>query len=231
MANSNWQSAIPKDSQLPPQQQGFLGFLLAGDLRHGLKCSLFILKLLADLQEISPSPNSTGVPKSSLSRRYDEKGLVEVDGLNEKWHIKGHNSPYAPQVPKVEARVRSARRHLLTLARKAIEAGKDDAHIVVITHGEFAHWLTDDFQGAFIGTNMDTTVDYSEEQKNSLDDLPEFMWDYGGKLRLTIEEWQEAKNGYTDSEILTAVREARWKGRIKDPQLRGRAYGKKSLRS
>ncbi|KAI0850116.1 histidine phosphatase superfamily [Daldinia vernicosa] len=111
------------------------------------------IKLLADLQEISPSPSSTGLPKSSLSRRYDEKGLVEVDELDEKWHLKSHNSPYAPQVPKVEARARSARQHLRTLARQAIEAGKDDAHIVVITHGEFAHWLTDDFQGVTEASN------------------------------------------------------------------------------
>ncbi|KAI0849893.1 hypothetical protein F5Y00DRAFT_260999 [Daldinia vernicosa] len=53
--------------------------------------------------------------------------------------------------------------------------------------------------------NMDIMIDYSEEQKSSLDDLPEFMWDYGGKLRLTMEEWQEAKNGYTDAEIQTAL--------------------------
>ncbi|KAI0850806.1 hypothetical protein F5Y00DRAFT_268200 [Daldinia vernicosa] len=89
------------------------------------------------------APGQTYHPGNDMaSKSHDPKPL---NGLNEKWHLKGHNSPYAPQVPKVEARARSARRHLLTLAREAIEAGKDDAYIVVITHGEFAHWLTDDF--------------------------------------------------------------------------------------
>ncbi|KAI1655847.1 histidine phosphatase superfamily [Daldinia decipiens] len=105
------------------------------------------IKLLPDLQEISPAPSSTGISKSALFSRYNDGHNVDMDDLNEYWYRKGFDTPYAPEVYKVEARARSARQYLRMLARKAIEAGKDDAHIVVVTHGEFAHWLTRDFRG------------------------------------------------------------------------------------
>ncbi|KAF3071087.1 putative phosphoglycerate mutase family protein [Daldinia childiae] len=105
------------------------------------------VKLLPDLQEISPAPSSTGIPKSVLSSQYSGVHNLDMDDLDEYWYRKGFNTPYAPVVDRVEARARSARQYLRMLARTAIEAGKDDAHIVVVTHGEFAHWLTGDFRG------------------------------------------------------------------------------------
>ncbi|KAI2783070.1 histidine phosphatase superfamily [Daldinia loculata] len=105
------------------------------------------VKLLPELQEINPSPSSTGIPKSTLSYRYGRGHNVDMDDLEEDWYHKGFDTPYAPEVHKVEARARSARNYLRMLARRAIEAGQINAHIVVVTHGEFAHWLTRDFRG------------------------------------------------------------------------------------
>ncbi|KAI0131215.1 histidine phosphatase superfamily [Daldinia grandis] len=124
---------------------------------------LISIKLLPNLQEINSSPSSTGLPKHSLAQQYDGDLAINTDDIDEDWYHKDPSSPYAPQVRKVEARARAVRKHLRMLARMAIEAGKDDAHIVVVTHGEFAHWLTGDFQGV---TETHNTNWYNTEYRS-----------------------------------------------------------------
>ncbi|KAI1800182.1 histidine phosphatase superfamily [Daldinia bambusicola] len=112
------------------------------------------VQLLPALQEINGSPSSTGLPKSELATHYaGDQNRVDMSLLTEDWYRKGSGTLYAPTVSSVYERARAARVFLWRLARRAMEAGDDDAHIVVVTHGEFAHWLTGDFRGVMVARN------------------------------------------------------------------------------
>lgn len=63
--------------------------------------------------------------------------------LDRNWYDKSPGSKFAPDQVLVEERARKARVFLRELAQE----GPDDAHIVVITHGRFAHFLTEDYSG------------------------------------------------------------------------------------
>ncbi|KAI1472053.1 histidine phosphatase superfamily [Daldinia caldariorum] len=114
------------------------------------------VQLLPELQEVNASLSSTGIPKSELAVHYTrDKNRLDMSLLDEDWYRKGSNTFFAPVVSKVYARARAARMCLWRLARYAMEAGDDDAHIVAVTHGEFAHWLTGDFRGVSMSRNTD----------------------------------------------------------------------------
>ncbi|KAI1506259.1 phosphoglycerate mutase-like protein [Biscogniauxia marginata] len=97
--------------------------------------------LLPDLQETGAMPSDTGSPPRRLEAMF--KPHVDLSHLSERWYRRDESSDYAPDVAKVEARARRARRFLRDLARGA----PDDAHIAVVTHGGFLHFLTDDYAG------------------------------------------------------------------------------------
>ena len=137
--------------------------------------SRITLALLPELQEVNASPSSTGSPVRTLMRTYGDAVDVTRLGADEDededeengWFRKGSDTPFAPDPAKVAERARRARGWLRDLARTLAAApdnsdtnaastddddatgdGKDRAlHIVVVTHGEFAHWLTGDFSG------------------------------------------------------------------------------------
>lgn len=96
---------------------------------------------LDTLQELSDLPSDTG---SSVARLRDEFGdkadLCRVrDGL---WTDKFGDTPFEPTKEKIEARAREARKALREIAGGV----NSDSHIVVVTHGAFLHFLTDEFQ-------------------------------------------------------------------------------------
>ncbi|OTA88702.1 hypothetical protein M434DRAFT_398946 [Hypoxylon sp. CO27-5] len=137
-----------------------VAYIISSPLRRAIETALKAIKplvddaveliLLPELQEINASPSSTGSSKVALQFLY--KGL-DLSALSDDWHLKGSDTPFAPNVEKVEARAKVARNWLRMLALKLVEDGNEDAHIVVVTHGEFAHWLTDDFIGVDYGRN------------------------------------------------------------------------------
>ncbi|KAI0831553.1 phosphoglycerate mutase-like protein [Hypoxylon sp. FL0890] len=110
--------------------------------------------LLPELQEINATQSSTGSEKRKLQDWFDDVPTLDMSELTEDWYLKGSDTPFAPNVEKVEARAKAARSWLRTLARTA----REDAHIVVVTHGEFAHWLTNDFIGVGYGSNSGWAV-------------------------------------------------------------------------
>ncbi|KAI2617352.1 histidine phosphatase superfamily [Hypoxylon sp. NC1633] len=103
------------------------------------------IELMPELQEVNASPSSTGSPVEDLSRCYGK--VVDLTTLGDFWYRKGPETPFAPDPEKVEARALVARRKIRDVARSAVASGNPDTHIAVVTHGEFAHWLTDDFVG------------------------------------------------------------------------------------
>lgn len=97
---------------------------------------------LDTLQELSDFPSDTGSSVAKLEEEFGDKAdLSRVrDGV---WTDKtgDNDSPFEPTKAKIEARAREARRALREIA------GLDtEDHIVVVSHGAFLHFLTDEFQ-------------------------------------------------------------------------------------
>ncbi|KAI0397792.1 histidine phosphatase superfamily [Xylariaceae sp. FL0594] len=112
--------------------------------------------LMPELQENSARPSDTGTPLSELKLEFATGGsslspsmvistrMMEEDG-GEEWFAKATpDSAWWPSLAKVEERARTARNLFRTLAR---DLTGPDERIVVITHGAFAHFLTEDFAG------------------------------------------------------------------------------------
>lgn len=95
------------------------------------------------LQETSSHPCDTGSAPEVIRAEYGawaDCGLVE-EGWNDKT---SPGSKWAPRVDALEERAREARVWLRELARKS---GGEDDEIVVVTHGGFLHFLTQDWDG------------------------------------------------------------------------------------
>lgn len=95
------------------------------------------------LQEVSTYPCDTGSDPDRLRAEFGDPAKVDLALVTDGWNDKSETGPWFPEMGKVEARARAARRWLRDLARRA----GDDAHIVVVTHGGFLHFLTDDWDG------------------------------------------------------------------------------------
>ncbi|PQK08179.1 hypothetical protein BB8028_0001g02580 [Beauveria bassiana] len=95
---------------------------------------------LDTLQELSDMPSDTGSPVAALAGEFGSKvDLSRVrDGL---WTDKFGDTPFEPTKDKIEARAREARRTLRDIAGL-----QTDKHIVVVSHGAFLHFLTDEYQ-------------------------------------------------------------------------------------
>ncbi|KAK6956987.1 hypothetical protein Daesc_002271 [Daldinia eschscholtzii] len=117
---------------------------------------------LPDAQEISTLPCDTGSDPSKLKEEFGD--LVDYHMLHEGWNDKSSGSKYYPTPANLEARARAARVWLRDLANKA----GDDAQIVLVTHGGFLHFLTEDFDGVKLerGTGWDNTEIRSYEFKD-----------------------------------------------------------------
>jgi len=116
-----------------------------------------VVTALPELQETSALPCDTGSERAKLEAEFGEKvdlGLVE-DG----WNIKVGR--WSPASKAVEARARDARVWLRGLAQEALaEAGDDEqVEIVVVTHGGYLHYFTEDWVGhsASVGTGWANT--------------------------------------------------------------------------
>ncbi|KAI1274496.1 histidine phosphatase superfamily [Xylaria sp. FL0933] len=97
--------------------------------------------LLPELQETGFLPSDTGQPAEELEASF--RPQIDSTLLERKWWLKRQGSKYVPDVALVEARAREARVFLRELAQEA----PDDAHIIVISHGGFLHFLTDNYSG------------------------------------------------------------------------------------
>ncbi|KAI0121489.1 phosphoglycerate mutase-like protein [Hypoxylon sp. NC0597] len=154
-----------------------VAYIVSSPLRRAIDTALIAIKPLVgdelelilrpELQEVNASPSSTGSTKEQLQASYN---TLDMSALSDDWYIKGSDTPFAPNVEKVEARAKVARIWLRMLARKVVESGNEDAHIVVVTHGEFAHWLTDNFIGVDYGRNSGWSVcEFRSYQFTNLD--------------------------------------------------------------
>lgn len=101
---------------------------------------------LPELQETSDLPCDTGSDPTKLREEFGAgkwKETVDLNLVCEGWNKKSASSKWAPSAAKIEVRAREARLWLRDLAMKS----GADTEIVVVTHGGYLHYFTEDWTG------------------------------------------------------------------------------------
>ncbi|KAF7539464.1 hypothetical protein G7Z17_g12422 [Cylindrodendrum hubeiense] len=101
--------------------------------------NLLPITALPEFQEISLQPCDVGTAVPVVSAEF--AGKADYSRVEETWIEKGPDSPYEPTLEKLLARAKKGRHTLREFA------GNGDEHILVVTHGGYLHFLTDDWQG------------------------------------------------------------------------------------
>jgi broad specificity phosphatase PhoE len=95
------------------------------------------LKIIAlpEIQETSDLPCDTGSSKSELEREFAAYN-VDLSRVQEGWN--SNTGKWAPTAPRISERGREARLWL---------RDRPEKNIIVVTHGGFLHYFTDDWMG------------------------------------------------------------------------------------
>lgn len=96
---------------------------------------------IPELQEVSDAPCDTGSEPSLLRQEFGD--LVDLTLVREGWNVKSDAMTWVAKVAKLETRALQARLKL----RELLKDLNSDAHVAVVTHGAFLHFLTGDYQG------------------------------------------------------------------------------------
>ena len=109
---------------------------------------------LPDAQETSSDPCDVGTDLPTLSSFLTSQGPpwpVDLSLLiqNPTWNQKSFHCRYSPHSDAIKARARATRLFLREKAAELIaKEGRDDIQIVLVSHGGFLHYLSDDWEGA-----------------------------------------------------------------------------------
>jgi broad specificity phosphatase PhoE len=110
------------------------------EVQRGLK-----VVALPELQETSDLPCDTGSEPSVLASEFGSgrfAGTVDLGLAKEGWNTK--QGRWSPNTSAIEARARDARIWLRNLAQSASRSSNGDIDIVVVTHGGYLHYFTED---------------------------------------------------------------------------------------
>lgn len=110
---------------------------------------------LPDAQETSDYPCDTGSDVDVLTRKCaDEKWLVDLSRLNDGWNDKSSTSRYSPMAEAIRTRAKAARQQIRHLTRALVAAGNPDPQVVLVTHGGYLHYFTEDWEDSnkYLGT-------------------------------------------------------------------------------
>ncbi|PQE30394.1 phosphoglycerate mutase protein [Rutstroemia sp. NJR-2017a WRK4] len=114
---------------------------------------------LPEIQETSDLPCDTGSDVRVLEKEFGEgefRGLVDLSRVEEGWNEKGVGGRWEPSSGAIEKRAREARVWLRGLGR---DNKGEDVNVVVVTHGGFLHYFTEDWEDSakFSGTGWENT--------------------------------------------------------------------------
>jgi len=142
-------------------------------LKNG-HCKSEILAL-PDTQETSDYPCDTGSDVEKLQEICKEhKWPVNLDLVQKGWNVKTLENRYSPASDAIKARARDARTRIRQQARELMDHGVQDPQIVLVTHGGYLHYFTDDWEdaGKLNGTGWENTETraYTFENDPTTDD-------------------------------------------------------------
>ncbi|KAH8903119.1 phosphoglycerate mutase-like protein [Coniochaeta sp. PMI_546] len=111
---------------------------------------------LPEVQELSTLPCDIGSDPAVLAKDFDSS-KVDLSLVKEGWNDKSHGSPWEPTIKSLEARAKKSRVWLRDLAARSKDG--EEVHIVVVSHGGFIHFFTEDWDGMnpSAGTGWDNT--------------------------------------------------------------------------
>lgn len=113
---------------------------------HNGKCQPTILAI-PDAQETSDYPCDTGSDVPVLRSICEEQGWkVDLSLVKEGWNVKTRNNRYSPASDAIKLRARDTRLLLREKARALAASGDDDIEIVLVAHGGYLHYITDDWE-------------------------------------------------------------------------------------
>lgn len=114
-----------------------------------------MITALPEIQETSQLPCDTGSEPSKLASEFGTK--VNLELVKEGWNNK--RGKWSPARSAIAARAKDARIYLRELAFSALDQSGEDVNIVVVTHGGFLHFFTEDWVGytTFTGTGWSNT--------------------------------------------------------------------------
>ncbi len=99
---------------------------------------------LPEIQELSNLPCDIGSEPEVLAKDFDTS-KVDLSLVKKGWNDKSQGSPWEPTIKSLEARAKKARVWLRDLAAQSKDA--EDVHVVVVSHGGFIHFFTEDWDG------------------------------------------------------------------------------------
>lgn len=119
-------------------------------LKSGERCLPCILAL-PDAQETSDDLCDIGSDPHDLRTIVVEKNWpVDLSLITDGWNDKSLGSRYSPASRAIEARARDARILIRQKVRELVADGNNDVHIVLVTHGGFLHYVTNDWEDAML---------------------------------------------------------------------------------
>ena len=158
-------------------------------------CSPEILAL-PDAQEISDDPCDTGSDTDVLREVAAVNAWpVDLSLIHDGWNSKSPNGRYSPKDSAIRARALSVRLLLRQKIRDLIKQGNPAPQIVLVTHGGFLHYLTDDWEESDVtpGTGWRNCETRSYEFKD------DHMQDVDGGAKLVETMASRLKRGKTYS--------------------------------
>ncbi|KAM5344320.1 hypothetical protein ACJ41O_012857 [Fusarium nematophilum] len=102
---------------------------------------------LPDAQEVFDYGCDIGSDVHVLKGRTEHHGWpVDLDMVHIGWNNKALDGRYSPVSSALEARAREARRLLKEKAKELAQEGDEEVHIVLVAHGSFLHFFTNDWE-------------------------------------------------------------------------------------
>lgn len=102
---------------------------------------------LPEIQETSDFPCDIGSDLDKLRDEITEKHLpVDLTLVPEGWNIKTAENKWAPSAEALAKRAKEARTYLRERVFELQKAGDKDPQIVILTHGGYLHYFTEDWE-------------------------------------------------------------------------------------
>ncbi len=113
---------------------------------------------LPELQETSDFACDTGSDPDKLRKEMREKHIpVDLSLVKSGWNVKTLDNKWAPTPEALTKRAREARMHIRDRVLELQRGGEQDPELVVVTHGGFLHYFTEDWEdsGTYNGEFQD----------------------------------------------------------------------------